>query len=229
MVVCLSALAAFYPPPPESISDRGAPAAREDRLRLRSARQACATLENCATPEDGASPEKRATPENRVTPENHETPESITTEKTHATQGNRATAVVVAGECKTETSKEEPGLQLERNGFAVLRRGAGVVTKPQLRWRFLLLQQECPWARPPRRLMQELNEYFMSPGEHSWWSLSDHLLLFGGSDCEAGADTRKTDVVDCPEVSVDCPEVSVDCPRFSVDCPRVSVNFQGSP
>eukprot|EP00752_Nemacystus_decipiens_P004789 g4357.t3 len=49
------------------------------------------------------------------------------------------------------------------------------VTKAQLRWRFLLVQQECPWARPPRRLMQELNEYFMTPGEHSWWTLSDRL------------------------------------------------------
>ncbi|CAM9229889.1 unnamed protein product, partial [Hapterophycus canaliculatus] len=64
--------------------------------------------------------------------------------------------------------------------FSVLRRGAGagagVVNKAQLRWRFLLIQQECPWARPPRRLMQELNEYFMTPGEHSWWTLSDQLV-----------------------------------------------------
>lgn len=65
--------------------------------------------------------------------------------------------------------------------FSVLRRRssavetAGVVTKAQLRWRFLLVQQECPWARPPRRLMQQLNEYFMTPGEHSWWTLSDRL------------------------------------------------------
>lgn len=70
----------------------------------------------------------------------------------------------------------ELGLQLGRGGFNVLRRGAGVVTKAQLRWLFILLQQECPWARPPRRLMQELNEYFMTPGKHSWWTLSDYLV-----------------------------------------------------
>lgn len=115
---------------------------------------------------------------------------------------------------------EEPGLQLEQDGFAVLRRDGGVVTKPQLRWRFLLLQQECPWARPPRRLMQELNEYFMTPGEHSWWSLSDQLLLLlEGSDCEAGAHTQTTVVVDCPGGSVDSPGVSVDGPGVSVDSP----------
>ncbi|CAM9609314.1 unnamed protein product [Scytosiphon promiscuus] len=75
-------------------------------------------------------------------------------------------------------------------GFSVLRRGVGagattgVVTKAHLRWRFLLIQQECPWARPPRRLMQELNEYFMTPGEHSWWTLSDQLVGEEG-DCHS--------------------------------------------
>lgn len=65
----------------------------------------------------------------------------------------------------------------DKGGFAVLQReGANAVTKADVRWRFLLLQQECPWARPPRRLMQELNEYFMTPGEYSWWTLSDRLL-----------------------------------------------------
>lgn len=55
-------------------------------------------------------------------------------------------------------------------------RGGSGVTKSEVRWRFLLLQQEYPWARPPRRLMQELNEYFMTPGEHSWWTLRDSLV-----------------------------------------------------
>lgn len=39
----------------------------------------------------------------------------------------------------------------------------------------MLLQQGCPWARPPRRLMQELNEYFMTSGEHSWATLRSRL------------------------------------------------------
>ncbi|CAB1112059.1 unnamed protein product [Ectocarpus sp. CCAP 1310/34] len=70
------------------------------------------------------------------------------------------------------------GLWLGGGGFSVLpRTAAGVVTKSQLRWRFLLMQQECPWAHPPRRSMQELNEYFMTPGEHSWWTLSDRYHL----------------------------------------------------
>lgn len=205
VVVCLSALAAFFPAPPGSTSDGGTPAAREGRLRLRSPRQTSASAENRAAAENRSTPEKRATLD------------------------NHATTAAVAGKCDTETDKEEPGLQQERDGFAVLRRGAGVVTKPQLRWRFLLLQQECPWARPPRRLMQELNEYFMSPGEHSWWSLSDHLLLAGGSDREAGAHTQTTEVVDCPGVSADRSEASVDCLRIYVDCPRASEIVQGPP
>lgn len=55
-------------------------------------------------------------------------------------------------------------------------RGDDRVTKAEVRWWCLLLQQEYPWARPPRRLMQELNEYFMTPGEHSWWTLRDRLV-----------------------------------------------------
>lgn len=66
--------------------------------------------------------------------------------------------------------------------YAVLRPGMGPVTKTEIRWRYILLQQECPWARPPRRLMQELNEYFMTPGEHSWWTLSDRLV--SGDSCD---------------------------------------------
>lgn len=58
--------------------------------------------------------------------------------------------------------------------FEVLPKGVEV-TKTDVRWRFLLMQQECPWARPPRRLMQELNEYFMTRGEHSWNTLREML------------------------------------------------------
>ncbi|CAM9321435.1 unnamed protein product [Ectocarpus sp. 12 AP-2014] len=77
-----------------------------------------------------------------------------------------------------DTGGGDSGLWLGGGRFSVLRRtAAGVVTKSQLRWRFLLMQQECPWARPPRRSMQELNEYFMTPGEHSWWTLSDRYHL----------------------------------------------------
>ena len=81
------------------------------------------------------------------------------------------------------TDDGDVGQYLGGGSFKVLRRRSAaaavtadvLVTKAQLRWRFLLVQQECPWARPPRRLMQELNEYFMTPGEHSWWTLSDRL------------------------------------------------------
>lgn len=100
--------------------------------------------------------------------------------------------------CSAEA--DGPGVEpwLGGGGFSVLRRGAGaaagVVTKAQIRWRFLLIQQECPWARPPRRLMQELNEYFMTPGQHSWWTLS-YWLLGDSEDCDssvalAGPDSR---------------------------------------
>lgn len=80
-----------------------------------------------------------------------------------------------------ETEGGEAGPYLGGGKFSVLRQRdmaatARIVTKAQLRTRFLLVQQECPWARPPRRLMQQLNEYFMTPGEHSWWTLSNRLL-----------------------------------------------------
>lgn len=84
-----------------------------------------------------------------------------------------------------ETEGGEAGLYLGGSKFSVLHRRdtaatASIVTKVQLRTRFLLVQQECPWARPPRRLMKQLNEYFLTPGEYSWWSLSYRLLE--GSD-----------------------------------------------
>ena len=190
VVVCLSALAAFFPPPPASTGDGGTSAAREGRLRLRSPRRTSAAAENRATAETHSTPETRITQDNHATTDNHTAPENCATQDNHATTAAAAAgAAAGAGKCETETDEEKPGLQLGRGGFAVLRRGGGVVTKPQLRWRFLLLQQECPWARPPRRLMQELNEYFMSPGEHSWWTLSDRLLVLGGADCEADART----------------------------------------
>lgn len=194
VVVCLAALAAFFPPPPGSTaSNHGAPrAVLEDRgtPENRAIAENRVTAENRAIPETRAKPETREVPKNgripqhRGAPENRATAETGSTPETRGTPENRATAEV-SGKRETETDEQDPGLQLEQDGFAVLRRGAGVVTKPQLRWRFLLLQQECPWARPPRRLMQELNEYFMTPGQHSWWSLSDQLLL-RGSDCGEG-------------------------------------------
>lgn len=90
----------------------------------------------------------------------------------------------------------EVGQYLGGGSFSVLRRRSAasattdaVVTKAQLRWRFLLMQQECPWARPPRRLMQELNEFFMTPGEHSWWNLSDRLFEKSGLTAGHGHNT----------------------------------------
>lgn len=81
---------------------------------------------------------------------------------------------------EAEIGEEDAGQHFGGGRFAVLRRHAGVVTKAQVRWRYILLQQECPWARPPRRMMQELNEYFMSPREPSWWNLSDQLTEEAG-------------------------------------------------
>lgn len=87
--------------------------------------------------------------------------------------GKRASVSVTVDE-------EEQGCgKLGGGAFSVSARGerwGSGVTKAEVRWRFLLLQQEYPWARPPRRLMQELNEYFMTPGEHSWWTLRDSLV-----------------------------------------------------
>ncbi|CAN0037604.1 unnamed protein product [Sphacelaria rigidula] len=81
------------------------------------------------------------------------------------------------GKEKDAVSVDEEGSGRGRRGgvFAVLPQSSKV-TKTDVRWRFLLLQQECPWARPPRRLMQYLNEYFMTPGEQSWDTLRDMLL-----------------------------------------------------
>lgn len=124
IIVCISALVAFFPPPhvPACSSTASAKSGRQQLL---------------STPP----------PQTSAAVETHE----------------------------TERGEVEP--YLGGGKFSVLRpremvATASMVTKAQLRTRFLLVQQECPWARPPRRLMQQLNEYFMTPGEHSWWTLS---------------------------------------------------------
>ncbi|CAM9508920.1 unnamed protein product [Discosporangium mesarthrocarpum] len=57
----------------------------------------------------------------------------------------------------------------------MVRRREDFVTKEEVRWRLMLLQQAHPWARPPRRLLRELNEFFI-PGEAWWGQLRDKLL-----------------------------------------------------
>ena len=112
-------------------------------------------------------------PSSRGSPEkggNRSPPAQLAGEKLGSSPGSRGSEKIAYGELEAEY------LGGVRGGFEVLQRGDGAVTKADVRWRFLLLQQECPWARPPRRLMQELNEYFMTPGEHSWWTLSDRFL-----------------------------------------------------
>lgn len=128
VIVCISALVAFFPPPHVFTSS-------------------CMASANTDRQQPFSAP----------------SPQTVAAIETHETDGG------------------EVGPHLGGGKFSVLsRRGtevtANIVTKAQLRTRFLLVQQECPWARPPRRLMQQLNEYFMTPGEHSWWTLSDRLL-----------------------------------------------------
>lgn len=58
--------------------------------------------------------------------------------------------------------------------FAVGARAS--VTKVEVRSMLAAIQAYCPSAWPPRRLMKDVDKYFMTPGEHSWATLLNRLL-----------------------------------------------------
>lgn len=49
------------------------------------------------------------------------------------------------------------------------------VTKVEVRSMLAAIQAYCPSAWPPRRLMKDVDKYFMTPGEHSWATLRNKL------------------------------------------------------